>query len=358
MKTSDEIEKRFKSSMRKAAIAIGVVITLLVVTIVILAASISAEIDACGGVAKCLGGAVREFDDARKGEQVMQVDHAFVIGDSHKVCEDYARSGFTDDRDEHQPHIGYAFLSDGCSGSDDTDFGARLLVSSAEDFFRRRRDIEDLNDMRSIILNASFAQRSLALKQECLDATLLGVWAGSRVHILGMGDGLIVIKMKSGNIIVFDIESPCGYPIYPSYLLDRYRLQGVQKEMQKVEEKGWHVGYTFFGEDGFVDYDKRFFWSNNAAVFMQEWSRDDEDDHDGDCIETVALFSDGVKSFLDSRRETVPWEAVVREMIAFKGHRGQFVKRRMHGFLRACERRGWSHHDDVSMAAVYLGSSG
>jgi len=49
---------------------------------------------------------------------LMIADHHFCIGKTHKVCEDYATSGITEDG------VTYAIASDGCSSSKDTDFGA------------------------------------------------------------------------------------------------------------------------------------------------------------------------------------------------------------------------------------------
>ena len=47
--------------------------------------------------------------------------------------------------------------------------------------------------------------------------------------------------------------------------------------------------------------------------------------------------------------------SVVGELMEFKGYKGEFVKRRLQGFLRACAKRGWHHDDDLSMGAVHLG---
>lgn len=299
----------------------------------------------------------------------MQADHAFTIGRSHKVCEDYARShDMVSYSGDGVRHMSYAFVSDGCSGSRDSDVGARVLIASAEQFLLRRRGILDANDIRHIVVDASATQRLLGMPEEMLDATLLGVYVDSRINVFGMGDGMIAFRMHSGDLAVFDFVSPSGFPVYPSYFLSQSRFIAVQQKMSKDSENGWRVDYI--REDGdTIERDERCFWSRNLELFRQDYSRGDRDGvrdltTDGECvgdvdeddfIETVAVFSDGVKSFVDQDRKSVPWMAVVGELMTFKGHKGEFVKRRLQGFLRACARRGWQHDDDLSMGAVYLG---
>jgi len=296
----------------------------------------------------------------------MQSDHAFTIGRSHKVCEDYARSGNV--KGINRPGMGYGFVADGCSGSRDSDVGARVLISSAEQFLLRRNGIFDATDIRHIVVSAASVQRLMGFPEEMLDATLLGVYVDSRINVFGMGDGVIAFRMHSGDLAVFDLVSPSGFPAYPSYFLSQSRLMGVQEKMLQDPEKGWRVDYVRENED-MVERDERCFWSNNLELFRQDYSIGDRDGvrdlttdgEDPDCvdaddfIETVAVFSDGVKSFVDSDRQSVPWLAVVSELMSFKGFKGEFVKRRVQGFLRACARRGWQHDDDLSMAAVHTG---
>jgi hypothetical protein len=69
----------------------------------------------------------------------------------------------------------------------------------------------------------------------------------------------------------------------------------------------------------------------------------------------AAVFSDGVKSFVDEQRQEVSTLEVIRSLMNFKGFKGEFVKRRMQGFLKSARKRGWKHDDDLSMAAIYLG---
>jgi hypothetical protein len=264
--------------------------------------------------------------------------------------------------------MGYGFVADGCSGSRDSDVGARVLISSAEQFLLRRNGIFDANDIRHIMVSAASVQRLMGFPEEMLDATLLGVYVDSRINVFGMGDGVIAFRMHSGDLVAFDFESPSGFPAYPSYFLSQSRLMSVQEKMRETSEKGWRVDHVYENGDC-VSVADRCFWSRDLELFRQDYSRGDRDGvrdltTDGECvddvdeddfIETVAVFSDGVKSFVDSERQSVPWLVVVGELMSFKGFKGEFVKRRFQGFLRACEKRGWQHDDDLSMAAVHIG---
>ena len=57
----------------------------------------------------------------------MKLDSAFQIGKTHDVCEDFALTGtFEDEKNTAR----YVIVSDGCSSSQNTDLGSRLLSFS------------------------------------------------------------------------------------------------------------------------------------------------------------------------------------------------------------------------------------
>ena len=58
----------------------------------------------------------------------MQVDTFSKIGKTHKICEDYILSG--------TKPFPYIIISDGCSSSEGTDMGARLLCFLAQQYIR------------------------------------------------------------------------------------------------------------------------------------------------------------------------------------------------------------------------------
>lgn len=77
-------------------------------------------------------------------------------------------------------------------------------------------------------------------------------------------------------------------------------------------------------------------------------------------VDLVLLASDGLGSFqrrVDSAFEAVPINEVADKAFAFKGMVGSFVARRMRRFLTVeAPALGWHHDDDLSVAAIYLGT--
>lgn len=269
----------------------------------------------------------------------MHADSTFVIGAAHKVCQDYA---------VHYPHsegYTYGLLSDGCSSSPMTDVGARLLVLSAQSQLHCTSWRLDRSNLMTIIFQADILCARLSLPEGALDATLLGFVVpemGSQLTMFGVGDGVLALKKPLGLdlIALHDIEADSGYPLYLSYLLNDKRL----KEVEKLGS--WKVqGHTFYPPAG--------------------WERGGTDIYDGfgiaqstgptEGLQVAAVFSDGVKSFVDADRRPVPFQDVVAGLLDFKSFKGEFVKRRMQGFLKEAAHLGWKHDDDLSMAAVYLG---
>lgn len=94
-------------------------------------------------------------------------DAFFSIGKTHEVCQDYARAGDLDGRQ-------FAIVSDGCSSSPDTDFGARALVMSA---IQCRKEISWLPLVADwTIWHAKDIIKGYGLSPFCLDATLLSIF--------------------------------------------------------------------------------------------------------------------------------------------------------------------------------------
>ena len=56
---------------------------------------------------------------------LFSTDCAFRIGSTHKICQDYGISGTVCD-------TAYAIIADGCSGSDLSEFGSKLLCKAIE----------------------------------------------------------------------------------------------------------------------------------------------------------------------------------------------------------------------------------
>ena len=262
----------------------------------------------------------------------MRADSYYAMGRTHAVCEDYARVGLLENG------LPYALLADGCSSSQDTDIGARVLVLSAENMLQVCGS-ETFPASRCIALAAS-QQRNLKIPVECLDATLMVVHpiTETSVEVLVYGDGVVAVQGKEGEVTIYQIEYPSGAPDYLSYRLNPARY-GNYKE--------------FFGTTR-----KLRVFQNGAWGEEQESNGPFALNFDMGELKTVLLFSDGVASFQEWDEDglfphSVPVEQVVEQVFAIKNWNGPFITRRVRKFLSGfCPKNRWQHNDDFSVVAV------
>ncbi|HJQ32481.1 MAG TPA: protein phosphatase 2C domain-containing protein [Pyrinomonadaceae bacterium] len=281
----------------------------------------------------------------------MNADSVFQIGATHAVCQDYAAAGMLTAASQSDGAaascLTYAVLSDGCSSSPDTDVGARLLVKAAE---RLLRESGATTASGLAALHAEAARLALTwagllgLEPQAVDATLLTAHVSGDELLVGCsGDGVVCLQKDDGALDVYSVNYPSGFPVYPTYAHQPARLRGLAQSGRACKEV-----------------------TRLRAPSVQERLRQ-VDVSRGDAVTEVfafeaaayrfaALFSDGVQSFLNAgRAEAVPLETVLPELVSFKNTRGAFVGRRMKMFLKDCQRKGWRHADDLSLAALHLG---
>jgi len=257
----------------------------------------------------------------------MNADHYFAMGKSHIVCQDYAYSG----KNSAGNHV--AVVSDGCSASPDTDFGARFLVRSAVIAgTQTKHDIPNYEEalIRSTIWCASAFHTGLRLHAHCLDATLLYLEViGDEVIVVTAGDGVIFAINQNDKLEYWNIEYPSGAPFYPSYLLDEIRHD------RYVEEHGDTSLIRQFleGLPGCT-------FEHKGMFHLSSYNKKD--------YKFIGVASDGVLTCGMSTEETL------KQLTAFKGMKGDFVKRRMKRFLKNCAKDDTLPTDDVSMAVVNL----
>lgn len=283
----------------------------------------------------------------------MQIDSYFTKGVSHKVCEDYTMHGTV----QGSPFI---IVCDGCSGSNETDFGARLLARSAkaaldtllEKYFHQ---VNNDNDRMLILHDAIIKNLSSMLKAtnsdvSVADATLLLAFEhNGTVYITHRGDGAYAIGHLDGSITIVDINFPTGAPYYFSYDLDilnkriyRDKFGGnkLLKQIRLRDVKNINFDFTTT-----VPYnDKGFF-----AIPVNE-------------ISFVSVMSDGINAFqymnnFDGNRDpdNVSGKAIMKEILAYKNFKGEFVQRRMNKAIRTFTDNGIENFDDVSIATIKFG---
>lgn len=263
----------------------------------------------------------------------MGADCFFRMGSTHQVCQDYARAGESG---------GYTFaaLSDGCSSSPDTDFGARFLVQA---FTQEVRDGQFTEEIAS---RAAWMSAAAGLPRSCLDATLLAAYLDREAYIrvVRTGDGVVAWRGRDGNWRYEQVSFGSNAPRYLSYKLDP-RLEARQLELSPTVVR--HSGSRERDETEWITTEVEQ-PSRNSPTGIERWSLPIE------MVDTAIVFSDGVESFVDASGTAVPLERVLDELLAFKVMHGEFLSRRCTRFLKDCAKRGWAHTDDFSAAGIHI----
>jgi len=262
---------------------------------------------------------------------MIATDIFLEIGSQHKVCEDYIIQG-----SKPEPFI---ILADGCSSSDDTEMGARLLCHLAKQYLRYRAD--DLHDIdykkmgRWIIHNAEMTARQLGLKISCLDATLIvSYFIDNTIYVKMYGDGMVVIK-RGDTIEYFTVDFSNNAPYYLSYLVDDHRHElyhDLGNDLTITTNCG---GYEPMISTYAYDFPFEYTWNANE-------------------IDGLFIASDGLSSFIDNNptaRTSHPAGELLPDFMSFKGTKGEYLKRRMKKALRKLDDMGIVHFDDLSIGS-------
>lgn len=287
----------------------------------------------------------------------MNANCAFFTGRSHDICQDYAVSGIKNGQ-------AYAIVSDGCSGSLNTDFGSRLLSLAAVKALENFKP----NTEEFFLHVASVAETqalSLGLNPTSIDATLLTISAKDG-QITGSvyGDGSIIVKYRHNDFIEvisseFASEGSKEFPAYPSYMLDLKRAEA----WDKINPRGILTNCYFLDtknnnkKNDVRDPDRR-----NEIKYLDVRCRNQWLDIRTSIknIEWIAILSDGIKTFskhpVNSSIERIEAHEAIGHLMDFKGFKGSFVKRQTNWFMRSFSKKNlWDHDDDLSIACIYAG---
>lgn len=263
---------------------------------------------------------------------MINIDSFLRIGDSHKVCEDYVVQGT-------KPNP-FLIVSDGCSSSNNTEMGARILCHLAKQYIKYRGDDLynlDYNKMGNwVIHNAELTARQLGLKISCLDATLIVSYElDGVVYVYMYGDGVIVTKDVNGGIQVDFVEFTNNAPYYLTYLIDEFR-----DEIYHANQNSKSL--NIINPDATTSFDEIAY---DAPVVLK---------YSTSAYPNIFICSDGIQSFIKkdpSQRDIIPVQEIVPDMMAFKNVKGEFLKRRLKRALKTIEANGVVHYDDLSIGA-------
>jgi sulfur relay (sulfurtransferase) DsrF/TusC family protein len=269
-----------------------------------------------------------------------ECDHATTTGFDHLkaggISQDYCVSG--QDRHFDGP-IAYAIVSDGCSSGGDTDIGSRLMCISA-----RAQIIQLSSEFNYSALygwlkfNLSSQESGLEISPNDMLATCIAARADqANVNIFFYGDGVAAFRYRDGSISIVKLEWSDNAPLYLTYrsdAVDQLTKAGATLTKRTIHPDGSETVELF-------DLSKH----REGSVLTVPTSS----------VTDVAIFSDGVTQIRNAAGDTEDWIAVVKDLLAFKGYGGVFVKRRLvNGFLPTRVKTGFKPYDDLSYGVIHI----
>ena len=285
---------------------------------------------------------------------LINTDSFLTKGTSHPICQDYCLAGIQSyNKDGKNTDLPYAIISDGCSSSPETDFGSRILSTVAR---RIIPNITEPNYLSMAGLGGIIISRSEEIirnlgNSQSLDATLyLMMIKNDLVHIYRWGDGYVIIKKKSGEIRIHEIEYPSGFPYYLNYTFNQERLNIFGQKCKDFPI----VLNSYTSESG-----------NMADVIKHSYTREFQCDIDrllvdlsSNDIQSILVCSDGLGAFVkkepEKNLESVSPLYIAGKLIAIKGGKGKFLQRRCARMLDDLKSEYIQPMDDFSVAGYYF----
>jgi hypothetical protein len=253
---------------------------------------------------------------------MLYFDSHFSMGRTHLVCEDYARRG-------HSP-FPWVMISDGCSSSNDTDIGSRLLILAAQKYLSQLNRLPDYDSFgKQVISHTLKIAHSLGVPDNALDATLLlAIAKGRTIQIYVYGDGFIVLKNKQNDWRIIEFSFTQNAPFYLSYWIDESYRASYQKMLQTPKTLQIYDGKN----SGLFSFDK---------ALQYQFSLDE--------YPLIAITSDGLSKFIDMNHyKPVSIQTLLPQLFDFPSLSGSFVKRRLPAVLSSLETRKILPFDDFS----------
>lgn len=246
----------------------------------------------------------------------------YCIGAKHIRCEDYALHW--DDG---------VVVSDGCSGAEHADVGARLICW----------EVRQSSPLKKgwLPYGSRQATQLLGLPDISLYASTMVITDDQNTfNVQVAGDGVVAARRHDGSYRITRLHFLNSCPQYAAK-----NFPGVDPYSCEFEQ--------------FVDvYDPDLVSTTVNDTQIDAFSRFT---YNKDEFDLVAVFSDGVESFRTVTSEG--WDVsnkmftdFVADFMSVRNHNGNFMERRARRVLHDLSRRGIYHTDDFSVGALYDGS--
>ena len=279
------------------------------------------------------------------------IDNLIKIGSSHILCEDYSLTGLIPSFRECDD-VPYIIVSDGCSSSEFTDIGSRILCLSANKVLHSMLfNLPDITPEifgEKVISTSEPIARSMGLGLECLDATLIVAFVvNGKLRCFAYGDGCIILGTKGTNSTrFFNISYETNAPFYLTYSASSKKKEGYFEKFGDGKKKTEYqcLFPTFNQHNDKID--QKEIITNPVTepfVYYGEFFKDDY----------ILVMTDGIEQFMTPNGVKKTVVDVVEELTSFKSYAGEFVKRRTGRVLKDLKIQGFENVDDFSIAGIY-----
>lgn len=269
-------------------------------------------------------------------------DGLYRIGSTHKVCQDYVHHG--------QEFLPFAVVSDGCSGSKNSDIGSRILAHSLEQVMKLiGKDKVITYPAKSFAARVqSYAYSNIAnlgIDESSLHATLLFTIANqeqNKLRVTMIGDGFLSYKLKNKDeAIIVKSDFSHDYPVYPGYFNNNELMHEYEKVNMEIGQRVTHEWIQGNKPDGYLPDKCKYIFNLILPLDQIEW---------------ITLTTDGIDTFVgkeipNSAINTS--EKVLPSLTSIKSRQGEFVTRRIHKMLTK-ELSDYKHEDDISIAGLSI----
>jgi len=263
------------------------------------------------------------------------LDKITRIGKEHKICQDYSDT-FQNNANRISNLI---IVSDGCSSSNDTDIGSRIVARLARkimsQFHFNFDNVEDSYiSFGDILMNMAIPIVSaLGLDRTSLDSTLIISFVyNNNILTFMYGDGVVITIDKKNNTRFTEVQFKNNAPYY---LSARVIYPSIYEK--NVTEPNMIVNHSTL---------ETLYCASHYPLYFS---------HNIDAYKCIIIASDGLGSFRNYSSENHPsTQEVITNLCSIKNYNGEFIQRRVGRMLSDYAKNSIYHYDDLSVAGISI----
>lgn len=265
------------------------------------------------------------------------LDKITRIGKEHKICQDYSDT-FQNNANRISNLI---IVSDGCSSSNDTDIGSRIVARLARKIMTQFHfNFDNVKDsyiyFGDVLMNmATPIVSALGLDRTSLDSTLIISFVYNNDIITFMyGDGFIITIDKENKAEFTEIQFKNNAPYYLS----------ARVIYPSIYEKNVTEPNMIIKDSSDINESES--KDSNFPLYFS---------HDIDVYKCIIIASDGLSSFRNYSSENHPsTQEVITNLCGIKNYNGEFIQRRVGRMLSDYAKNSIYHYDDLSVAGISI----